>query len=219
MCGRFSLTTQEKLIEELFDVEVDRAMYVPRYNGAPTQDMAVITGASPGVLRYYRWGLIPFWAKDLKAGNSLINAKAETILEKPSFRQSFQKRRCLIPADGFFEWKKGKEKVPYRITLASGLPFAMAGIWDVWKNPEGVNIHSFSIITTTPNELMEPIHDRMPVIIPGNAYRHYLESSKPAELIPLLKPFTEEQMIAYPVSRLVNSPRNDSPAVFEPAGL
>jgi putative SOS response-associated peptidase YedK len=216
MCGRFSLTTQEKLIEELFGVEVDRAMYVPRYNGAPTQDLAVISNASPGTLGYFRWGLIPFWAKDPRIGNSLINAKSETILEKPSFRQAFRQRRCLVPADGFYEWKKEPGKVPYRITLASGLPFAMAGIWDIWRNHDGREIRSFSILTTAANELMQTIHDRMPVILPRSVYRHYLESGDPAELLALLKPYPADEMKAYAVSTLVNSPRNDIPEVIQP---
>ena len=158
--------------------------------------------------------MIPFWAKDSSIGNKLINAKAETIHEKPSFKNAFRSRRCLVLSDGFFEWKKTRDKIPYRITLKKGEPFAMAGIWEKWNSPEGLQVRSFSIITTGPNALMEKIHDRMPVILPSREERTWLGNTGPDELLSLLKPYPAGEMEAYPVSRLVNNPKNDTPEIF-----
>ena len=217
MCGRFSFSPLSKVIEDRFDVKVDPS-HKPRYNCAPSQNLAVISNDDAGVLSYYRWGLIPFWAKDAKIGYRMINAKSETITEKPSFRNPFRRRRCLVLSDGFFEWKKlsAKEKVPYRIFLEDELLFAMAGIWDTWKDGNGDVIRSFSIITTGPNALMENIHDRMPVILDRSDERAWLEERPEKELLALLKPFPASRMTAHPVSRLVNSPVNDRPEVLEP---
>jgi putative SOS response-associated peptidase YedK len=211
MCGRFSFSYTEKIIEEIFEVEVDTEKYKPRYNCTPSQNLAVISNEDPKELSFYKWGLIPFWAKDIRIGNSLINAKAETILEKSSFRQSFRNRRCLVPADSFYEWKQDEEKTPYRVLLQNEEPFAMAGIWDKWKDAEGKEIHSFSIITTEANKLMKEIHSRMPVILPRSEYKNWLEISDTDILVSLLKPYDPKKMEAYPVSKMVNSPRNDSP--------
>jgi putative SOS response-associated peptidase YedK len=162
--------------------------------------------------------LIPFWAKDEKIGSKMINARAESIEEKPSYRNAFRQRRCLVLADGFYEWKDKNGKTPYRITLKDHQPFAMAGIWETWKNPEGKMIHSFSIITTSANELMKSIHDRMPVILPPEFEETWLKSDDPREIRELLQPFESEKMQAWEVSKLVNSPRNDNPAVILPVG-
>jgi putative SOS response-associated peptidase YedK len=216
MCGRFSLTTDEAILNERFKLAGGIEPYVARYNCAPTQKLAVITSEEPRRLSYFRWGLIPHWAKDEKIGSKMINARAESIEEKPSFRNAFRQRRCLVLADGFYEWKNEKKKIPYRITLKDKQPFAMAGIWETWKNPEGKIINSFSIITTTANELMKNIHERMPVILPPEFEETWLKSNDPREIRELLQPFEPEKMQAYEVSKLVNSPGNDDPAVILP---
>jgi putative SOS response-associated peptidase YedK len=217
MCGRYSFAVEDDLIKERFGVSVRSAVYKARYNCAPSQNLAVITDKDPMALSFFRWGLIPFWAKDPGIGNKLINARAEGILEKPSFRTSFRKRRCLVPADGFFEWEK-KDKTPYRIRLRDQQPFSMAGIWDEWKDPEGQVVHSFSIITTEPNELMAKIHNRMPVILHPGDEQTWLSKAPETLLMEFLKPYPAGEMSAYPVSRLVNSPAHDDPSILEPAG-
>jgi putative SOS response-associated peptidase YedK len=218
MCGRYSFILEDEMIKERFGVTVRSAIYKARYNCAPTQTLAVISNETPEELSLYRWGLIPFWAKDSSIGNKLINAKSETILEKPSFKNSFRTKRCLVLSDGFYEWKKGAVKTPYRIMRQDGSAFAMAGIWDKWNSPEGHEVHSFAILTTTPNSLMREIHDRMPVILDRRAEKRWIESTFEEELIQMMKPYEESVLIAYPVSSKVNSPRNDSPEIIEPVG-
>ncbi len=215
MCGRFSFAVIAEMIENHFHVRVDTNTYKPRYNCAPSQDIAVISNEKPYELSYYRWGLIPFWAKDKTIGNKMINAKAETIDRKPSFKNSFRRKRCLVPADGFYEWKKvnSKEKIPYRITMKDGSPFAMAGVWDTWKDENGEAINSFAIITTEPNELMKNIHTRMPVILKSGEERIWIEEPNPEILKSLLRPIDSEFLTAFRVSKLVNSPSNDNPEV------
>lgn len=221
MCGRFSLTTGEATLNERFRLSGGIEPYVARYNCAPTQNLAVIINEEPRCLRFFRWGLIPFWAKDEKIGSKLINARAEGIDEKPSYRNAFRMRRCLIPADGFYEWKNESGKTPYRITLKNNIPFAMAGIWETWKNSDGISVHTFSIITTQANELMRPIHERMPVILPTELEDRWLTGqirikSDEEKLKSLLVPFPSDQMQAFKVSKLVNSPANDNPALIAP---
>jgi putative SOS response-associated peptidase YedK len=215
MCGRFSFSPLAKIIEERFDVKVDTNTYKPRYNCAPSQLLAVVSDSSPAMLSYFRWGLVPFWAKEKSIGDRMINAKAETIMEKPAFKHSFRKRRCLVPCDGFFEWKQDPARTPYRITLVQDQLFALAGIWDIWKDPSGEPVHSFAIITTGCNDMMASIHDRMPVILDKKAEKDWLSSQDLGYLSSLLRPFPSHLMTAYPVSRLVNSPRNDSPEVLQ----
>ncbi len=217
MCGRYSFALEDALIKERFGVRVRTAIYKARYNCAPSQELAVISGNAPGDISFFRWGLIPSWARDPSIGNRIINARAETITEKPSFRNAFKNRRCLVPADSFFEWKREKEKTPFRILMKNRNPFAMAGIWDKWTAPGGEVIHSFSIITTLPNELVSDIHDRMPVILhPADEERWLMAASEP-ELLNLLRPYPAEEMEAYAVSKLVNSPANDSKEIFIPS--
>jgi putative SOS response-associated peptidase YedK len=216
MCGRYSFAIEDELIRERFGVTVRSAIYKARYNCAPSQVLAVISTEEPEMLSFYRWGLIPFWAKDPSIGNKLINARAETIIEKPSFKKAFRSRRCLILSDGFFEWDKSSEKQPYRIILQDCAPFSMAGIWDEWKNPEGEMIHSFSIITTRANSLIEKIHDRMPVILKREDEKKWLGSPYEKELLDLLLPFPSDQMKTYPVSKKVNSPLNDFREILDP---
>ena len=189
--------------------------YRPRYNVAPTQEVLTVTsdGAENGG-QFMKWGLIPFWAKDPSIGSRMINARAETVAEKPSFRQAFQKRRCLVLADGFYEWRKeGRLKVPMRIVLKSGEPFGFAGLWETWRSPEGELVRSCTIVTTVPNAVMEPIHNRMPVILAKETETLWLDpaNSDTAELRELLVPYPAGEMEAYEVSRLVNSPGQDLP--------
>lgn len=218
MCGRFSLTTEEQHLNEFFNLAGGKSPYMPRYNGAPTQKLAVITDQLPDHLQYYRWGLIPFWAKGIPKSMPLINARAEGITEKPTFRQVFQSKRCLVPADGFYEWIRQGKKIPYRFTMADESPFAMAGLWDVWKDHKNNIIGSFTIITTTANELMAPIHDRMPVILDKEGSQKWLQNTEPAELQYLLKPFPSDKMKAYRVSAKVNSVKNEGPDLLEAEG-
>lgn len=167
-----------------------------------------------------RWGLIPFWAKDPSVGYRMINARCETVATSGAFKHALRHRRCLIPADGFYEWKKeAGSKIPMRILLKGGEAFTFAGLWETWKSPEGQTIESCIIITCGPNELMAPIHDRMPVILPEKVEATWLDSGTedPAQLLPLLVPYPSERMKAYRVSPLVNSPKTDSPACIVPA--
>jgi len=220
MCGRFTLTTDGEHIEERFSLRMTNVAFVPHYNIAPSQPVLTVTNnGKENRAGFLRWGLIPSWAKDEAVGNRMINARAETIAEKPSFKRALQKRRCLVIADGFYEWKTaGKKKTPMLITLKSRGPFGFAGLWETWKAPSGEAIHSCTIITTTPNRLMESIHNRMPAILPRAAEALWLDRSvdDPQKLLPLLEPYPDKEMTAYEVSLLVNSPRNDVPACIEP---
>jgi len=218
MCGRYSFAPELKIVNEHYDITVNDNDLDQNYNCAPSQQLPVVSNDNPGALSKYHWGLIPFWAKDKKIGYKMINARGETITEKPSFRNAFKKRRCLVPADAFYEWKRmtgSKEKIPYRIFLKDQPLFSMAGIWETWKNPEGEYIRSFSIITTTPNELMAEIHDRMPVILSKTDEKTWLESGNQEELLNLIRPFPVAGMDAYRISKLVNSPRNNSKEIIE----
>lgn len=219
MCGRFSLTVNEAELNERFHLEGGDEPYVARYNCAPTQALAVITNSGNYKLNYMRWGLVPSWAKDLKIGAKMINARAETIMEKASFRLAFSRRRCLVPATSFFEWKQGKVKIPYVIRLAGGGLFSMAGIWEEWKGADGNFVKSFSIITAQANSLMQPLHDRMPVILSQRNEETWLSDLPPGELSKLLLPFAEEKLELFPVSSLVNSPKNEVPEVLLPVEL
>lgn len=220
MCGRFTLTTDLERLETRFDFQAANLSFVPRYNIAPSQSvLTVIADEGEKRVGFLRWGLIPSWAKDSTIGNRMINARAETVAEKPSFRRALQKRRCLVLADGFYEWRKeGRTKTPMFITLKSREPFAFAGLWETWKPPTGDPVHSCTIITTSPNSLMAAIHDRMPVILPGTAESLWLDRTvaDPHALLPLLTPYAAELMEAHAVSPLVNSPRNDTPVCIEP---
>ena len=216
MCGRFTFSEFEG-IEERFQIEPQNLK--PNYNVAPSQDVPVILNNGSNQLALLMWGLIPFWAKDPSIGNKLINARAETIDEKPSFKHSLQRKRCLVVADGFYEWKKeGSTKRPHRITLKSNELFGFAGLWDTWKSPTGDIINSCSIITTTPNDLMAPIHNRMPVILSRDSELVWLDQNIVDSHIlkNLLVPYPADLMIAYEVSTLVNSPKNNGPECLVP---
>ena len=221
MCGRFTLTIEPGQLQSAFPwVEFPEDL-TPRYNVAPSQPVGVVPNNGLNRFEYYVWGLIPHWAKPGSSVNGFINARAETLAEKPTFRTSFRKKRCLILADGFYEWKADpsrKLKTPYYIKLKSGQPFAFAGLWDSWNNKEGSEIRSCSIITTQPNELMQQIHNRMPVILASEHYEQWLSPGdrSPDELSGFLVPYPAEEMIAYPVSKAVNSPQNDTPECIRP---
>jgi putative SOS response-associated peptidase YedK len=222
MCGRFTLFVDPKDLMEAFPGFEVPVNWTPRYNIAPTQPIAVIPNNGQSKIEFFQWGLIPSWAKDPKIGNRMINARAETLAEKPSFRTAFLRRRCLVLADGFYEWRKepnGKSKTPMYIRLKSGKPFAFAGLWEIWRSPDDGPIRSCTIITTTPNELVTRIHNRMPVILDPKAYDLWLDPGEqgPDRLAEWLRPYPASDMTAYVVSRLVNSPGNDVPEVIVPA--
>lgn len=211
MCGRYTLTTNSQKIAESFGVAPTLSTQ-PRYNIAPTQQVVALVRDNTTHLSMLRWGLIPAWAKDESIGARMINARAETLAEKPSFKGLLRRRRCLVLADGFYEWRiEGKEKTPMYITLQNNQLFAFAALWDSWKNPVGEPIQSCTIITTEPNELMASIHNRMPVILRPGAYEDWLNPQLHDEqvLAHWLKPYPTELMKARPVSKLVNNPRND----------
>ncbi len=221
MCGRFTLTVDPAELQENFANFTFPNRFAPRFNIAPTQPVLAVP--NDGQMRgdFFVWGLIPSWAKDPAMGSRLINARAETLGEKPSFRAAYKYRRCLIPADGFYEWKAvpgQKAKVPHFIHLKSRQPFALAGLWEEWHSPNGSQIRSCTIITTEPNELMASLHNRMPVILPPAAYAEWLDTAirTPNSLNALLKPYPADEMAAYPVATLVNSPQNDRPELVVP---
>jgi putative SOS response-associated peptidase YedK len=220
MCGRFTLRTPPKDLVEVFQLLRTLEM-TPRYNIAPTQPVAVVRqGATRRELSMLRWGLIPSWAKDTKIGATLINARADTLATKPSFRTALKRRRCLIPADGFYEWKKGegKTKQPFFIRLKKEYPFAFAGLWEHWEGPDNSAIESCTIVTTDANDTLRPLHERMPVILREEDYDQWLDpkADDSTKLSELLKPYSSEEMTAFPISTLVNNARNESAQCIEP---
>ncbi len=222
MCGRFSFAPELKIVNEHYNITVNDGDINPNYNCTPGQLLPVISNNNPGTISKYFWGLIPFWAKDKNIGYKMINSRGETITEKMSFKNAFKKRRCLVPADAFYEWQKksgSKEKIPYRVFLPNQPVFSMAGIWEQWKNPEGEYIRSFSIVTTSPNELMAEIHNRMPVILTKESEKQWLESDDEEGLLKLIKPYEANKMEAHRVSTLVNSPRNNSKEIIKPVKI
>lgn len=216
MCGRYTLKVDVKTIAEVFGVEP--TMEIPaRYNIAPTQEVVTILQNGSAHLAQLRWGLIPSWAKDETIGSRMINARAETLAEKPSFKGLLRSKRCLVIADGFYEWKKENgSKTPMYITMKSGEPFAFAGLWDIWKNPDGEAIRSCTIITTEPNDVVVPIHDRMPAILTPEGREVWLDTSLHDEhaLMHWLGPYSSAAMTARAVSKLVNNPRVEGPELI-----
>lgn len=212
MCGRFTLVKVAQLYER-FQLEEENYSLRSRFNIAPSQEIPVILKqGGQNKLAFYKWGLIPSWSKDPAVGTRLINARAETVDTKPSFKQALLQRRCLIPADGFYEWKKaGRRKIPYRFTLKDGGLFAFAGLWDRWVGPDGQVVNTCTIITTAANPLVEPLHSRMPVILAKEEEGLWLEESLTHVplLKSLLKPYPAELMRVYEVDPLVNSPQVD----------
>ncbi len=220
MCGRYTLRQSPHQIAIRFGVEETLLPELPpRYNIAPTQPVVAVTENSPRHLRLFQWGLVPFWAKDPSIGSRMINARAETLAEKPAFKNALTRRRCVIPADGFYEWKKiGSSKQPMYIRRHDGELFGFAGLWEEWISPDGSPLQTCTIITVAPNALMAPIHDRMPAILRPEDEAAWLTLSKKdvPELLGLLRPYPETEMEAYPVSRQVNAPTVDNAVCVQP---
>lgn len=223
MCGRYSLTADFQVIEDRFgEATFDITKYEESYNIAPSQMvLSVVNDGSKNRIGFLKWGLIPPWAKESKIGFKMINARSETVHEKPSFREAFKSKRCLIIADSFYEWKRTDDrKIPMRIKMKNDELFAMAGLWESWKSPGGETIHSCTILTTSPNEMMSTIHDRMPVIIKPSDEQKWLnpELNTLADLKKFLIPLEDGHLEAYEVSDKVNSPKNNSPELIEKVG-
>ena len=217
MCGRFGITFEPIKIKTRFHVELTREFSRPRYNIAPSQNSPVILNESPERITMCRWGLIPHWAKDQNIGYRMINARAETVDQKPAFKEPFRKHRCLVIADCFYEWKKTTDKkIPSLIQLKEREPFAFAGLYDTWKNEEGSEINSFSIITTDSNELVRDLHDRMPVILLPKNEKAWINEDDPDKLKDLLIPYPSNRMKSFQISSRINDPKNDSPDVIKP---
>ena len=224
MCGRFiQISNPERIRGKIPDLEIGQEVntgFTPHYNIAPTQNILSVLNYQTPTLTFTRWGLIPFWAKDLTIGSRMINARAETLLDKPSFKTPLRKHRCIIFADGFYEWKTtDKRKIPFFIHFKDSEPFALAGLWDQWTNKTtGEEVVSSSIITTSPNNLIEEIHNRMPVILDPQDYQTWLSPGNMADnvLMACLKTYPSNEMDVYEISRKVNSPANDNPEIIQP---
>ena len=218
MCGRFTLTLDPGELQEKLDLGPFLEMYQPRYNIAPTQPVSVVRDGASRAIEQFRWGLIPSWAKDMDIGNRMINARAETLIEKPSFRNLIKRKRCLILADGFFEWSiqdPAKGKAPFYFQVDDGEPFTFAGLYDEWKPPEGEKVLSCTIITCAPNELVAQYHSRMPVILTEKDRWEFLNEDNPMELaFDMLKPYPTKAMSAREVSTTINNPKNDSSRIL-----
>ncbi|WP_429845606.1 SOS response-associated peptidase [Brevibacillus sp. FIR094] len=219
MCGRFTLVTNLELWNARFQIEVIPFDIQPRYNIAPGQLIpAIISDQGKRRIGQLKWGLVPSWAQDEKSGYKMINARSETLTEKPAFRKLFERKRCIIPADGFYEWMKlGKAKHPMRIMMKSGEPFAFAGLFDTWSSPIGDKLHTCTIVTTKPNDVVADIHDRMPVILRQEDEGMWLDREKfDSNLLQsLLVPYDSDMMRAYPVSTMVGSPKIDLPECIQ----
>ena len=217
MCGRYSLTADLGELAGRFEFDGDWDAFDKRYNIAPTQEVLTVVGGQTRRAGFMRWGLIPHWAKDIKVGSRMINARAETVAEKPAFRDALRRRRCLVLADGFYEWQRvGGSRRPMRVVMQSGEPFAFAGLWSVWTDLQGNRIPSCAIITTEANDLLRHIHDRMPVILPRDLEEVWLDADvqDPGTLGGVLAPYQDGAMEVYEVSTLVNSAANDGPEVI-----
>lgn len=221
MCGRFVRKSTITVIEDEFDIYEVQWAFEPSYNIAPSQDIACVIGNGGNRLVKFRWGLVPFWAEDPSIGYKMINARAETLAQKKSFARVFKTQRCLVVADGFYEWRKltdGKRKIPMYVHLRADRPFGFAGLYENWKSKDGKLLQTCTIITTQPNELMMSIHNRMPAIITPNERNVWLnkEIQDPEVLMPLLRPYDSTSMEAYMVSTRVNSPSYNEPDCIEP---
>jgi putative SOS response-associated peptidase YedK len=221
VCGRYVLTSDVAAIQQKFNLTDVPAQLEPRYNIAPTQPVPVITNQARDTLDFHRWGLIPSWSKDMSIGSRMINARSETAHEKPAFRAAFKRRRCLIPANGFYEWTQtddSKNKTPMFVHMKGQALFAFAGLWEVWYSTEGDEVRSCTILTSTPNDLVKPLHHRMAVVLREDDYDTWLSPDElgPDVLKPLLQPIASDKMDVYEVSRVVNSPANDVPECIVP---
>ena len=219
MCGRYGFAPGEfREIKLRFNIGGDLPLFKPRYNIAPTQQAPVIASLEgANRVELFQWGLVPSWAKDMSIGNRMINARAETLAEKASFKRLLENRRCLVLANGFYEWRKeGKGKVPMWFKLKSGAPFVFAGLWDGWKKPDGEMLRTYTVVTTEPNEVLAPIHNRMPVILRDCDALQWVSGDEIDHAQDLLKPFPAELMEGYDVAKLVNDRQNDSPDCIAP---
>jgi putative SOS response-associated peptidase YedK len=219
MCGRFTLSVDPVELQMEFQIPEMPAEWHPRYNIAPSQPVALLTDANKRTIDFFQWGLVPGWAKDISIGSKMINARSETIMEKPSFRSAFQRRRCLILADGFYEWKRSPgangTSIPFRFTLKNSKPFVFAGIWEHWQDPEGNELRTCAIITCPANSLVVPIHERMPVIFDSLSCWQWLGENDPKVLTSMMAGYASELMKAYPVGKAINNPRfEDSSCVI-----
>lgn len=221
MCGRFAITLDAETFQQELELGEMPSDWHSRYNVAPTQPIAAILDAQTRRVEWLRWGLIPSWAKNIDIGSRLINARAETVVEKPSFRQAFAQRRCIILANGFYEWQHPKEKkgtsIPYYFYLKNHKPFGFAGLWEVWQSPTGQLVRSCTILTTQANPMIAPIHDRMAVILNSADLWKWVLPGKPEEHLSLLRPYPEDQMACHPVSQIVNNPGQDVADCILPA--
>ena len=216
MCGRFARRSTQEVLADWFGVEMeDMPWFAPSYNIAPQSTQPVVRLSADTGKREFapmRWGLVPYWAKDAKIGYSTINARAEEVASKPLYREALKRRRCLIPADAFYEWQKlsAKARRPFAIGMANGEPYAFAGLWERWRPKEGEPLETFTILTTDPNDIAEKVHDRMPVILERSDYSRWMEPGDPERLpVDLLKPYPAEKMRSWPVSERVGNVRND----------
>ena len=220
MCGRYTITLEPAFFQQELALGKIPSEWKPRYNVAPTQNVPSVKNAETRDVEMLRWGLIPHWAKDTSIGYKLINARSETLREKPSFRDAFHKRRCLVLADGFYEWQKsskdGRQKVPYRFTLKDEKPFAFAGLWELWRSGKDEEVLSCTIITCAANAVVSAIHNRMPVILDKDTCWCWLELQSMDALTGLLQPYPAEKMRAYPVSTRLNNPNEDDLQLIQP---
>ena len=220
MCGRYTITLEPAFFQQELALGKIPSEWKPRYNVAPTQNVPSVRSGVTRDVEMLRWGLIPHWAKDTSIGYKLINARSETLREKPSFRDAFHKRRCLVLADGFYEWQKsskdGRQKVPYRFTLKDEKPFAFAGLWELWRSGEKEEVVSCTIITCAANAVVSAIHNRMPVILDKDTCWCWLELQSMDALTGLLQPYPAEKMRAYPVSTRLNNPNEDDLQLIQP---
>ena len=219
MCGRFTSFLSPEILKNTFGVQAPPD-FSPRYNIAPTQQVWIIRGsATGGRHRPRRWGLVPHWAEDLSIGSRMINARCETVHEKPAFRQAIHSRRCIVPASGFFDWATTPTgKIPHYVTMRDGSPLAFAGIWESWKTPEGKTLETCAILTTAANSLMAPIHDRIPVILHPTEFDHWLDRSlnNPKKLQRFYQPYPAELLQEWEVSTAVNNPAHETPETITP---
>ncbi len=221
MCGRYTLATPTEALAKLFQLQTALPSLRPRYNIAPTQPVAVVRRSTEGEreMVIMHWGLIPSWAKEPDIGNRLINARSETVSEKPSFRSAFKRRRCLVPTDGFYEWQRlNKRKQPHYVRMGDGEPFAFAGLWEHWEGQDETVIESCTILTTEANAFVRPIHNRMPVIVEPGDYDLWLETEpdRTGALARLMRPYSGDRLTAFPISTWVNNPKNDDARCVEP---
>lgn len=220
MCGRFTIMLDADELQETLELNSVPDDWRPRYNVAPTQPVAVVRDANLRQVEWMRWGLIPAWAKDMEIGSRLINARAETITEKPSFRSAFARRRCVLLADGFYEWQRSPDKkapaAPFFFFRKGHKPFGFAGLWETWRNSTGEEIHSCTILTTEANETVRPVHQRMPVMLDETNLWNWILPAEPQVHLAMLQPYPVEKMESYPVSKIVNDPARDVPECAAP---